>query len=105
MLLRDEIKRLDLTLEEAAAQLGTSAPVLSRATKRVPRPDLVVRIYVWSGGRVDPNSFYALPALDGAALRPDGKGAAGGAAPAGTARARSRVVRSVPGGKPKRRRP
>lgn len=33
----------------------------------IPQPELMLRIYVESGGLVTPNDFYDLPLLDGAA--------------------------------------
>lgn len=33
------------------------------AGKRMPREDLIKKIYVFTGGAVDPNSFYDLPEL------------------------------------------
>ncbi|MFN4283489.1 MAG: hypothetical protein ACK4NA_12705 [Alphaproteobacteria bacterium] len=102
MLLRDEIKSRGLTLERAAIELGTSAPVLSRAMRRVPRPTLVTKIYIWSEGRVDANSFYNFPPLPGHGSR--GKGnAAGGVISARSSRKASpcgaRVAADAAGGK------
>jgi len=34
-----------------------------RNGERIPEPDSMVKIYVETDGEVDPNSFYALPAL------------------------------------------
>lgn len=53
-----------------AARIGVSANSLYRyrTGRKIPRPDPMRRIYVESGGAVDPNSFYDLPDLgaDGA---------------------------------------
>ena len=65
-----------LTDAQAARRLGVSGPstvarykfdpetgVGQHRERRRPSPDLMVRIYVESGGRVTPNDFYDLPAL------------------------------------------
>ncbi len=54
-----------------AALLEITQPAASRYCHgdRVPKPILMVRIYLATGGRVTPNDFYDLPRLPARAWR------------------------------------
>lgn len=56
-----------LTLAGAAARIGLTTPEVVRryrAGLAIPRPAIMRRIYVATGGEVQPNDFYNLPSLE-----------------------------------------
>lgn len=63
MKLKSYIIAMNMTVAAAARQLGTTQQCLARACdgQRIPRKDLMQRIYDWSDGMVQPNDFYDLP--------------------------------------------
>lgn len=60
-------KTAGLTQTQLAEKLGVSQPYVSQIERSrdplVPGPAIVIEIYVLSGGLVQPNDFYALPAV------------------------------------------
>lgn len=67
-------RELNLTYAELGARYGQTAQAayrhcLSPADDRqqIPRRAEMLRIFVMSGGRITPNDFYELPALEAAA--------------------------------------
>ena len=74
MRLREYLRHKQITLGEAATQLGVRLGTVERwclaadhRRFRMPRRSQMLLIFVWSGGQVDPNSFYDLPTLADAA--------------------------------------
>ncbi len=84
MRIREYLRQAGLTVTAFAAEVGVSEAAMSRYArgKRAPRPDVVRRIAAASGGRVQPNDLFEVPAPGEAASAPGGA-AAGGADAAG----------------------
>lgn len=68
-------KRFGRSRKWLADQVGVTEQALSRYCKkpgtrghRIPEQRVMERIYVVTGGMVQPNSFYALPDLSGTAI-------------------------------------
>lgn len=56
----------DMTQEALAIELGCTTVTVARyeAGARLPGPATMIELFILSGGAVQPNDFYALPALD-----------------------------------------
>ena len=65
MLLEEYCKKMDLNDTDCAKALGVHRETfrLWRLHQNVPSEKHMVAIYIWSGGAVEPNSFYDLPDL------------------------------------------
>lgn len=69
-------RRLNLTWTEVGARIGAKSATTARRYAmqpnnpghRTPAPSIMVRIFVESRGEVQPNHFYALPALPDPAI-------------------------------------
>jgi hypothetical protein len=69
-----------LSVEVAAAENGVTPTCwrywerdfASGKKRKIPGPDNISRLYVWSHGQVTPHDFYDLPALPDAVLAADG---------------------------------
>lgn len=60
MKLKDYREKQNLTLEQAADQLGVTAPTLCRyEAGRFPDPEIARRIVKWSGGKVTADDLLA----------------------------------------------
>jgi transcriptional regulator with XRE-family HTH domain len=59
-------QRRKLNKEELGAALGVDGATVSRyiSGRRLPGPAIMVKIYVLTGGEIEPNHFYELPALE-----------------------------------------
>ena len=67
MKLSEYLKKKKETPNAFAMRVGVPAIVVYRYLKdppRVPRPDIMIAIYRATAGKVQPNDFYELPALN-----------------------------------------
>lgn len=66
MFFAEWIEQQGITLQEVGRRIGTSSTAACRYANggAIPRPETMRRIYIETGGAVDPNSFYDLPPLE-----------------------------------------
>lgn len=79
--LSDYLAQRGLRVVDFAEQLGVPYPTAHHwvSGAKIPRPDNMAKIAVWSGGAITANSFYPLPPAPHSGPGPSASGSATGA--------------------------